>query len=448
MTEEDKAQDQRRAAAMLSGGRVRGLVLELWQRTRLDWGFVSDRLSQTFRKETWLGAHDRRFVAETIYGLVRHVRRVDAAISAARRGASRPVRDEQRLIAYLVLEGLVSIADATRADRSIAWEQVAGFDASLARERDVVKRIAIGCSLPDWLAAALVADHGPRAEALARSLGTRAPMTIRANRLQTTREALAASLAARGLRTTPTALAADGLVVESRTNLFALDEFKAGAFEAQDEGSQLLAELVAPGRETVVDLCAGAGGKTLALAAQMGNRGRLVACDPDDDKLAELRKRARRAGVTTIEPIRLPEGVWPDALERHRDRIARVLVDAPCSGVGSLRRNPELRWRLRASDIPDFARRQREILTKAAALLAPGGRVVYATCTLLAEENQAVVEAVAAERGLRIVPLAEAWDARAAATATADGRFLQVDPDRHGTDGFFAAVLERAIVSA
>ena len=238
-------------------------------------------------------------------------------------------------------------------------------------------------------------------------------------------------------------LATDGLIVETRTNLFALPEFTAGDFEAQDEGSQLLAELCGGERELVVDLCAGAGGKTLALAAQMANRGRVIACDVDDGKLGELKKRARRAGVTTVETLHLADGAWPDALERRRDKVTRVLVDAPCSGVGALRRNPEARWRMRETDIADFARRQHAIASRAATLLAPGGRMVYATCTILADENQAVAEAVARERDLRIVPLAEAWDARAAQVATADGRFLLVDPDRHGTDGFFAAVLER-----
>ena len=279
--------------------------------------------------------------------------------------------------------------------------------------------------------------------AIARALGRRAPTTIRANRLRTTAAALAEALAARGLHTTPCALATDGLHVDTRTNLNALPEFLAGDFEAQDEGSQLLAELCGGERDLVVDLCAGAGGKTLALAAQMGNRGRVLACDVDPRKLGELAKRARRAGVTTVETLHLDGGAWPDALERRRGQVARVLVDAPCSGVGALRRHPEARWRLREADLADFAASQVAIAGKAAALLAPGGRMIYATCTLIADENQAVVDAVARARGLRIVPLAEAWDARAAAVATADGRFLTVDPDRHGTDGFFAAVLER-----
>lgn len=451
MTDEDKAQarDRQLAGTAISGGRVRALLLELWQRTRLDWGFVSDRLSQTFRRETWLGSHERRFVAETLHGMVRQLRRVDAAVSrGSRRGAP---RDADRLIAYLLLEGQIGVADAARAEPGIDWAAVAAIDEAIARERDPVVRLALGCSLPDWLAARLHADWGARAEPLARALGQRAPMTVRANRLRTTREALAGALAGHGLATTPGRWARDALVVDTRTNLFALPELKAGLFEAQDEGSQLLAELVVPGagpppaggRDVVVDLCAGAGGKTLALAAAMANRGRIVACDVDRAKLDELRRRARRAGVTTVDTVHLPEGVWPDALEDRRGAIGRVLVDAPCSGMGALRRNPEARWRLREADVDELVGRQRDIATRAATLLAPGGVMVYATCTVLAAENQGVALAVADACGLEVVPPAAALGERAAALTTDDGRWFTVTPDRHGTDGFFAALLRR-----
>jgi len=442
MTEDDKAQDRRLGRAVAAGGRIRGLLLELWQRTRLDWGFVTDRLSQAFRREGWLGAHERRFVAETLYGMVRHARRIDAALQrGSRRGAS--PRDADRVLAYLVLEGLLDPADAARAAPHIDWAAVVGVDRALARERDPVRRLALSGSLPDWLAARLHADWGERAPALVDALNRRAPMTVRANRLRTTRERLAELLGERGLATRPGRLAADALHVETRTNLFGLPEHKAGLFEAQDEGSQLLAELVDPGREVVVDLCAGAGGKTLALAALMGNRGRVIACDVDAGKLDELRRRARRAGVTTVETVHLPGGDWPDALERRRGTISRVLVDAPCSGVGALRRNPEARWRLRPEDVDDLVGRQRAIAGRAATLLAPGGRLIYATCTVLAVENQEVAAAVAAARGLEPVPLVEILGERAAGLAGEGGDTLALAPDRHGTDGFFAAVLAR-----
>ncbi len=451
MIDDEKLQDHRLARAVLSGGRVRALLLELWQRTRLDWGFVSDRLSQTFRKEAWLGSSERRFVAETLYGLVRHLRRIDAAIAAGARRAS-TARDDQRLVAYLVLDGSVTVADAGHALPGLDWSAVASIDLRLARERDPVKRLALSGSLPDWLAARFHADWGARAPALVAALNQRAPMTIRANRLRTTRDQLIAALAARGLAAHAGALADDAIIVDSRTNLFGLPEHTAGMFEAQDQGSQLLVELLGdrPGPavatgvgDVVVDLCAGAGGKTLALASRMGNRGRIVATDPDAGKLDELRRRARRAGVTTVETHELPDGAWPDALERRRGTVARVLVDAPCSGVGALRRNPEARWRMRETDLADFARRQRAITIRAASLVAPGGRLVYATCTLLSIENQAVVNDVLAATGLERVPLASVLGDRASTLASEDGRDFMATPDHHDTDGFYAAVLQR-----
>jgi 16S rRNA (cytosine967-C5)-methyltransferase len=175
----------------------------------------------------------------------------------------------------------------------------------------------------------------------------------------------------------------------------------------------------------------------------MGNRGRILACDIDPRKLDELRRRARRAGVTTCETHHLPDGAWPDALEERRGAIARVLVDAPCSGVGALRRNPEARWRLAERDVDQLTTQQRAIAGRAAGLLAPGGVLVYATCTLLAAENQAVAEHVASAHGLEVVPPPEVLGERGAALTSDDGRWFTVTPDRHGTDGFFAAILRR-----
>ncbi|MGN6108764.1 MAG: RsmB/NOP family class I SAM-dependent RNA methyltransferase, partial [Kofleriaceae bacterium] len=300
-------------------------------------------------------------------------------------------------------------------------------------------------SLPDWLAARLVADWGDQAEPLARALNQRAPMTVRANTLIGDRDALAAELAREGIATHPGRWCDTALIVESRTNLFGLEAFKRGALEAQDEGSQLLAELAvasAPDRPMIIDLCAGAGGKTLAIAARLANRGRLIASDVDDRKLDELRRRARRATVSNAQAIHLEAGLWPPALDALRGKADVVLVDAPCSGIGALRRNPEARWRLREQDLAGFAARQREILDGATTLLAPGGRLVYATCTLLAIENQDVVEATLAARPeLAPVPLDAVLGARAPALAA--DRWFTVAPHVHGTDGFFAAVMHK-----
>ncbi|MGE3544519.1 MAG: RsmB/NOP family class I SAM-dependent RNA methyltransferase [Kofleriaceae bacterium] len=443
----DRVADQKLASLVAEGGRLRALVLELWQRTRMDWGFVTDRLSTTFRKETWIGAHERRFVSETLYGIVRHLRRIDAALARGRtaRGAkgTRAPRDLERLLALLVLEGVLEPARAARVEPDLDWNAVATIDEVIAAERRPAARIALAATQPDWLAERSVADRGDAAEPLARALNQRAPMTVRANLLVTTRDALAAELANAELTTTPGQWCDTALHVESRTNLFALEAFKRGALEAQDEGSQLLADLAIAGidgKPLVIDLCAGAGGKTLAISARLGNRGRVIASDVDAGKLDELKRRARRATVSNAQAVHLEGGSWPDALEALRGKADVVFVDAPCSGIGALRRNPEARWRLREADLATFAAKQREILEGARALCAPGGRLVYATCTLLRVENQDVIDGFSASHPeLTPMPVTEVLGDRG--TQLGDGNSFTVAPHSHGTDGFFARVL-------
>ncbi|HTE51444.1 MAG TPA: RsmB/NOP family class I SAM-dependent RNA methyltransferase [Kofleriaceae bacterium] len=426
------------------------LVLDLWQRTRIDWGFASDRLAEAFRRERRLRSDERRFAAETLYGMIRHLRRVDEALAAGGLRPGGPAPDRERLLAYLVLEGGLAPEDAARHARAIDWQRVAGIDAELARERDPVRRVARIHSLPDWLAQILVAERGAEvAELLAASLNQRAPMTVRANLLAGDGAALVADLAAEGIAAHRGELATAAVVVDDRTNLFATGAFKRGLFEAQDEGSQLIAELVAPPpRSRVIDYCAGAGGKTLALAAILASRGRVVACDVDPRKLTELRRRARRAAASNIQTITLPpepDAATPPALASLEGGSERVLVDAPCTGIGALRRNPEARWRLVPADLERMPALQLAITRRALELVKPGGRLVYATCTALRAENEGVIERLLAERsGLELVPPKDVWgSARAAPIVDASGRFLELLPHRHGTDGFFAAVLRR-----
>ena len=432
------------AATVADGGRLRALVLELWQRTRMDWGFVTDRLAITFRKEKWVGAHERRFVSETLYGIVRNLRRIDLALDRGRRTKQAP-RDLERLLALLVLEGSLETSRAKQLAPDLDWNAIAGVDAAIASERKPAKRIALAASLPDWLAEALVADHGERAEALAHALNERAPMTVRANTLINDRDALAAALQKEQLATHAGAWCDTALVVDTRTNLFGTAAFTAGGFEAQDEGSQLLAELATPtgAKPLVIDYCAGAGGKTLAIAARLANRGRIVATDVDDKKLEELRRRARRAKVSNARTLRIDDREL-DAVQGKADL---VFVDAPCTGTGALRRNPEARWRLRESELPGFAARQLEIVGAAMSLVAPGGLLVYATCSVLANENSQVAAAItAAHPDLQPVPLTERFSADRAATLSgygADAEALAVTPDRHGTDGFYARLFRR-----
>jgi 16S rRNA (cytosine967-C5)-methyltransferase len=264
---------------------------------------------------------------------------------------------------------------------------------------------------------------------------------VRANRLRGGRAELAERLAAIGVPSQPTRLAPDGLVLGTRRNVYELAPFREGWMELQDEGSQLVAELVAPPpRSLVVDACAGAGGKTLALGALLGNRGRLVALDVSANKIAELRRRARRAGLTNVSALSLRDGEPPPG---RASGAARVLVDAPCSGLGVLRRNPETKWRLQPGDLDELRARQRAILESYAPLCAPGGRLVYATCSLLPEENEGQVAAfLDGHPEFEPVTTREILG-RERALAIGDGTVLRLLPHVHDTDGFFAAVVRR-----
>jgi 16S rRNA (cytosine967-C5)-methyltransferase len=289
-----------------------------------------------------------------------------------------------------------------------------------------------------------VEDHGhDEGLALAEAMNRRAPLAIRANTARGTREALALRLADEQVVARPTELAPAGLVCETRINAFALSAFRDGLFEVMDEGSQLVAELVAPppgGR--VVDACAGAGGKTLAIAAAMGGKGRLLALDVDGRKLEELRRRARRAGLSNVAARAVSdEAKLPD--EARVGGWDRVLVDVPCSGLGTLRRNPEARWRLTPQAIAVFPARQLALLVTYAPLVAVGGRLIYATCTILEQENDKVVERFLAERPDFVrVPVKEIWG-RELGEKAGDGLTLRLLPQTHDTDGFYAAVLRR-----
>ena len=286
-------------------------------------------------------------------------------------------------------------------------------------------------SVPDWLAAELTRAVGAEAPALAAALNVPGPIALRTNLLRTTPTDLAAVLLAEGLPTHPGRWAASCLIADvPRPNLTGLDARRRALFEVQDEGSQVLglALGVAPGA-TVLDLCAGAGGKTLQLASLLGGQGALHAADVDLGRLERLRQRAFRAGATVHVHGRAPAATL---------RVSHVLVDAPCSELGALRRGPDLRWRLDPATFAAWPPLQRELLERGATHLLPGGRLLYATCTLRPEENEAVVDAfLATHPDFTLVP-------PAVPPALLDARgFLRTFPHRHGTDGFFAALLAR-----
>jgi 16S rRNA (cytosine967-C5)-methyltransferase len=311
---------------------------------------------------------------------------------------------------------------------------LAGLDpAALPPPRPPPAGFADRFSLPDWLADELRRAVGPEAPALAAALDLPGPVTLRANRARLDRDALARRLAAEGVATRPGSLAPDALIVEGeRPNVYGLEAFRAGLLEVQDEGSQLLgAALGARPGEAVLDACAGAGGKALLLAAEVGPTGRVHVADPDPARLARLRARAVRAGVADAVVVHGPAA--PPELE-----VDRVLVDAPCSELGALRRGPDLRWRIDPTAFAPLPALQEQLLARAARHVRPGGRLVYATCTFREEEDEAVARAF--ERAypgfVRLAPPV------APAALGPDG-FLRTWPHRQGTDAFFAAAWDR-----
>lgn len=434
-------------------GSARALALEIAASARSEWGFATDILAAAFRRERRLGSSERRLIAETVYGLIRWDRRLGAIVddlAARRRGLAEPLapatRDEIKLLVHEVRGGVSAdlVRDEAgrllRADVNLA--AAAASDAGLLG-RTGIDREAVRLSYPTWMLERLIADLG-EAEALAfaEASNLRAPLTVRVNTLGITREALVERLAAERVVARPTPLSPFGLIFDTRVNAFGLSAFREGLFEVMDEGSQLVAEAVAPPpRGRVADACAGAGGKTLALAALMAGRGRLLALDVSGRKLEELRRRARRAGLSNVVARAIERPTLPS--EAVLAAWDRVLVDAPCSGLGTLRRNPEARWRQGPVAVNAFPTQQLALLVAYAGLVAPGGRLVYATCTVLQAENEKVVERFLTERAdFTVMPLKDIWG-KERALPLGGGDFLRLAPHRHDTDGFFAAVLRR-----
>jgi 16S rRNA (cytosine967-C5)-methyltransferase len=402
------------------------------------------------RSRRYIGSKDRRAISDLVYGVLRARSRLDWWIGRASPEASAA---RGRAIAYLALEGATSAGDV-----AALFDGGRYHPPPLEPEEQTLVDALQGCALdhpdqpewvrgelPEWLLPAIREALGEGLEAELAALRAEAPLDLRVNTLKCDRQGALAALAAEGIAAAPTPLSPLGLRVEGRHALPGLAAFRDGLVEVQDEGSQLVALLTdaRPG-QSVLDLCAGAGGKTLALAAAMDNRGRLVAADTDVDRLERARPRLERAGVTIAEPHVLdgPEDPW---LIEQAGSFERVLIDAPCTGSGAWRRNPDARWRLTPEALAGFVRDQGEILALAAPLVAPGGRLVYATCSLLPEEN-ARQRARFREQHPDFAPvvLAAVWEAVVGGSCPAADGELLLTPARHGTDGFYLAVFARA----
>ncbi len=394
-------------------------------------GPADGTLSHYFRDHPKLGSRERGVLAEAIYGLLRNK-------TVYGNFAESGVGPAMRRLALLGLADAVGVeALGGLSEEETAWlTRVMQFDRAGFPA-------ALRANLPPWLYDKLTARYG-EAEALelAAALNQPAPLDLRVNLIKSNREAVMTELATAPIQCEATPYAATGIRLVKKPALQNLPLFKDGAIEVQDEGSQLLAQIVGAKRgEMIVDFCAGAGGKTLALGAIMKNTGRLYAFDIAEKRLAKLKPRLARSGLSNVHPVLIAHE--NDAkVKRLAGKIDRVLVDAPCSGLGTLRRNPDVKWRQSPQGLAELNVKQISILAGAARLVKPGGRLVYATCSLLDEENEAIVaQFLAAHEGFALAPMSQVLTEQKIPLDMQD--YLKLYPHRHRTDGFFAAVLER-----
>jgi len=396
-------------------------------------GPADQLLSRYFRSHGELGQRDRAFIAEASFAVLRRRRSLEAAAGSA---------EPRALLAAALLHtlGFSGRALGELVDQELV-ERVRSARAEALPD-------AVRADLPDWLWQRLAAERGrDEAMRLAQGLLNPAPLDLRVNLARIGREEVLQRLARDGIvaRAMPYSPAGVRLAEKPAINHHAL--FRDGLIEVQDEGSQLLALLLAPRRgEMVADYCAGAGGKTLALAMLMRGTGRVYAMDVSAKRLYALGARAARAQVSNVHSIALASDNDARA-KRLAGKLERVLVDAPCSGFGTLRRNPDLKWRHAPAAIAELAQKQRRILEAAARLVKPGGRLVYATCSILREENEAIVDDFqAAHPEFKALSCAQLLAAQRIELDS--GERLRLAPHLHGTDGFFAAAFERAATSS
>ncbi len=398
------------------------------------------KLSEFFRNNRDLGNKERAFVAESVYGVLRRLRYLTMVTSTEEEG----VEDARKLIlAWLIrLQGI-----SLRELDSVLSEQQKEWAIAIKSKSTEDFPIEVRADVRDWLWAKLVKEHGEKdALQICRSMFDQAGLDLRVNTVKASRDEILEKMQAENSVQdnviTTTSHSPIGIRMGARLNISRNPLFEAGKIEVQDEGSQLLSYLVAPKRgQMVADLCAGAGGKTLALGAIMKNTGRLYAFDVSERRLFNLGKRLKRSGLSNVH-AQVISNENDLKLKRLNGKFDRVLVDAPCSGMGTLRRNPDLKWRQTEQDVAELNVKQTNILARAGKLTKAGGRLVYATCSLLREENEAIADAfLAANANFKLVPANEILKQQNIEIDT--GEYLKLFPHLHQTDGFFAAVFER-----
>ncbi len=414
--------------------------IELLQAVETSGRRPADAVSNDFfRARRFIGAGDRRAISDRVWGVLRNRRRLGWWIEYAKA----PVTARMLLCAYLMMfenwnaSGLVQTFSGGKfaADKLIPEElaTIATLEGRSGTHPDMPR--AVQLEVPDWILPLLEERFGGRLEKELVAMATAAPLDLRVNLLKGTREGAMAALQAESFTPQLTTLSPWGLRLQGRRPVTSGEAFKSGLIEIQDEGSQLvaLAAQVEPGMR-VADICAGAGGKTLAIAMVMQNKGHIAACDVSAPRLESAVVRLRRAGAQNVERHLFEAGdKW---VKRRAGTFDRVLVDAPCTGTGTWRRNPDARLRTEEVDLLELVPKQAMILDKGAVLVKKGGRLIYATCSILPDENEKQIEAfLARNTEFKLVPHG---------IEGLDGPMLALTPAQNDTDGFFTAVLERS----
>lgn len=395
-------------------------------------GPADAKLGWFFKQNRELGTKDRAFVAESVYGVLRRKSYLEYVCDGD---------DPRKLLLALLLrvQGM-SMRDL---EETLNSQQKEWAKEIKAKNTDNLPKY-MQADLPEWFWDTLVAQYGEeQALTIARSMHQPAPLDLRVNTLKASREDILALFAKENTVPTLTPFSPLGLRMPQKMTISRHKMFTDGKIEVQDEGSQILAQIVAPRRgEMIADFCAGAGGKTLAMGAIMRNTGRLYAFDVSEKRLDNLGVRLKRSGLSNLHAQVITSEADPK-LKRLNGKFDRVLVDAPCSGLGTLRRNPDLKWRQTPQDIIELTAKQTRILERAAKLVKAGGLLVYATCSLIKEENEQIAEAfLASHAEFKLVPAHEVLAQQQIDLNTGD--YLKMLPHLHQTDGFFAAVFEKA----
>lgn len=422
-------------------------ILVAWQSEKR---IPADKLLEGyFKAHRYIGSKDRGAISELVYWTLRNKAIVEWWLA---KSEFPYLAGRSYIFAAMLLRGEVDAHTLSSITKDSKYSPLPLSDAEKKLGEKLAGRslthpqmpLHVKLNYPEWLHERIEECFGDYIEEELEALSEQAPTDLRVNTLKATREQLLAALRREGFAAEPTPTSPVGVRLTKRAPIFTAECFKKGWFEVQDEGSQMVALLTdaRPG-DKVIDFCAGAGGKTLAVAAQMENKGRLLAWDVSKKRLDQISQRLRRAGVDNVQTHVL-ETESDAFVKRHKLSADRVLVDAPCSGTGTWRRNPDLKWRFTQQDLDEILAVQERILDSAARLVKPGGRLIYATCSFLKSENdQQITKFLTKRSDFRVVCAQKVWDKALPESEPGKVSYLWVTPHQDGVDGFFAAVLER-----